>query len=316
MASAKRILVCGSSYGRAYFQALRGSSRYVAAGLLAAGSSRSRNLAVKYRIPLYLRVDEIPLGYDLACFALPSASSEIALDLLRREIPVLCEHPRNGAFVQAAIAEAHRSLVPFHVNAHFGDLSAGRAFARESRRLMREAAPVRVEIAATERSLYAALDLLGRASVLPQTQFSATRDHDWISLRAFCGGIPADFKIHAPGSRPLDGSPSYLVDIRVSVYFESGVLSMLSVAGPVVWNSNLSVAADRGAILWRFVTGGGRAATPHLLEERSRANLLAIAALDRETRGAGGLPWQQPDHLLAVSRAWDAALSAMNGLTE
>src|SRR5271169_6321437 len=159
-----QVLVCGSNYGRAYITALRHEPRkYKLVGILARGSARSQRVAAVNGVPLYGSADEIPDNIDLACAAMSSTAWAVVLQLVRRGIPVLCEHPYPAGMLKAALALASKHSVQFHVNGHFAGLPAPQAFIRECRRTGKLASPEFVEVMATERSLYGVLDILGSA---------------------------------------------------------------------------------------------------------------------------------------------------------
>ena len=123
-------------------------------------------LAAVNGVPLYRSTDELPDNIDLACAAMSSTAWPAVLQLIRRRIHVLCEHPYPASALKKALALAQERKVQFHVNGHFTNLPAPQAFIRNCRKTSQLASPRFVEIMATERSLYAALDIL--LSALPR----------------------------------------------------------------------------------------------------------------------------------------------------
>ena len=299
-----RVLVCGSNYGQIYFEALkRNRTAYQPVGLLARGSARSVALAQAEGAPLYRSVGELPGGIDLACVALGMQAAGVVLELIRRGIPMLCEHPQKPDFLARALKMA-AGRVPFHLNAHFGWLAAPRTFISETRRLMTSELPLSLHVQATDRSLYGLLDIAGLALAgLRPGRFRAIAPS---VLRGRMNGAVAAFEIQgSSGRRSLpDGSPGYLFDQRIAIGFPSGVLTMLSVAGPVVWNQNLGRINALDRPLWNLHSPAEECTGRRFQEMRIQANLAALEALARHVATATPPPEQNPSHILAVSRLW------------
>lgn len=310
LGSPYRVAVCGSNYGQAYLDALAESpGRFSVVALLARGSERSRRLAARHGIPLRHTAGELPAGVDLACAALPASADGVVLELLERGIHVLCEHPRGPDFIDRATATAEEAGVCFQVNGHFSDLPAPRAFADRCRERL-AAGPLRfVELVAHERSLYAALDIFGRA--LPGLgDLEVERIGGAGGFVTFTGRLSqrpareatALLQIQVPGAELADGSAGYLVDVRLCAGFDDGVLSLLSITGPVVWNANLARGAEGSGGLWEIL--GAPATASELRNARSIANLEALErlVLEIETGDAGGAKDRR--HVIDVARAW------------
>lgn len=306
------VLICGSNYGRVYFDALRlSSSRFRIAGLLARGSARSISLAREHHVPLFRKVEEIPPGVELACAALGMDAAAVVLALLRRGIHVLCEHPQGSSFLRRALRAASRAGVCFHLNAHFSDLPPARAFVRQARLRNAKEAPRFVHAMATDRSLYSLGDVLRRA-LGDLEPFSAESVSRGPLLGALCGRIGrVDLLLQLQDGRKVagallpDGSPLYLVDHRIALGFASGTLTLFSVAGPVIWNSNLHHAvAPRGPV-WKHSGAKTGPGYRELYDMRLRANLAAASALAHHAAGSAPPLEQSSPHILGVSRFWE-----------
>ncbi len=307
-----RVLVCGSNYGRSYLAPLLESAgRYLPVALLARGSDRSRRLARRYGLALCRTLEELPEEIDLACAALPSAADDVVLALLDRGLHVLCEHPRRTGFLNAAYRSAARSGARFQINGHFGDLPAPRAFVERCRQLAAESAPRFVDVIAQERSLCAALDILRRAlaGLGPVTLEHARGSGAFVTIEgrlhsARTRGVRAIFQVQTPTGQPADGSPRYLVDLRIAAGFDRGVLSLLSVAGPVVWNANLGRAAGDADRLWETVSSERSVTGAGLRQARREATCTALERLAHEIESGVAAPEVSREHTLDVARAW------------
>jgi len=311
--SRMRVLVCGSNYGRTYITALaRNPRKYQLAGILAQGSLRSHEVAALSDVPLYHATDALPDNLNLACAAMSSAAWPVVLQLIRRGIHVLCEHPYPPGLLRSAINLAQKRSVQFHVNGHFASLPAANALIRAGRRFSKRSVPEFVEIMATERALYATLDIL-MSAVGSRQPFRArvwSRSKKFVVLEGTLGTMPLSLSVQVSGrqdrARLADGSPEYLLDQRLTLIFSRGVLTLLSTAGPVLWNGNPAQMLSDEEPLWSVIFGQEPQTSADLYEQRIQANVAALNSIRRSILGKGLPESQHPQHILAVSKAWES----------
>ncbi len=310
-----RVLVCGTGYGRTYLEAIRlGGARYHLAGILARGSPRSELAASEYGVPLYRSLDDLAPGIDLACAVIGAASFHLVLGLLERNIHVLCEHPQRSSCVHSALEFAASRGLCVHVNGHFADLRAAEAFVDHCRLENGIAPPCFFHVTCTDRSLYAALDILRRVLVsFAPFQFQVTsRLAPFTIVQGLLAGVPVTFHLQSRNDGRVlpDGSPAYLVDHRIVVGFRSGLLTLLSVNGPVAWNANMNSAVGPSPLLFTVTQEYSALTAALLYEQRIATNLAAVDAIVKNMQEGATPPEQAPNYLLDVSRAWEA-LSAL-----
>jgi thiazolinyl imide reductase len=307
-----RVLVCGSNYGRAYVTALaREPRKYQLTGILARGSVRSERLAALNLVPLFRSTDELPDNIDVACAAMSSAAWPVVLQLLRRRIHVICEHPYPSKELKDALDLARKRRMQFHVNGHFANLPGPAAFIRACRQARDGGPPELVEVLATERSLYATLDILlsamGGDRLLRVHELS--RNARFVLLEAALGKTRVRISVQVSGTpqkdRLPDGSPSYLVDQRLTAIFPTGVLTLCSTGGPVLWNRTATYAAGHGKPLYTTIYSH-RENLCELTEERIQANVEALNAIRLSVLGHELPQAQWTEHILGVSSAWQA----------
>ena len=115
-------------------------------------------------------------------------------------------------------------------------------------------------------------------------------------------GIPILFRLQFPYQDPIpDADASYLVDYRITAGFRSGVLTLLSMGGPVAWTANY--ACFKGSQFQQTE----QASPDELRAQRRDANLEAIQGiLSGTTPGE-----QEPEYLRAVSAAWQQIAAAI-----
>ena len=290
---------------------------YALSGILARGSRRSRELAASRNVPLFESTKELTGESDIACFAIGSSGSEIIPNLLAMGMHVLCEHPRLKADLDAAFHCASKNHVCFHVNGHFGDLPAPMTFIEKMRTFV-PLAPLHLNVAVTNRSLYAAVDIIrrGLGRLAPFEFAFPTRAGLFACTSGLLAGVPTTFQIQdRSGTRlgPLaDRSGDYSSDFQIIAVYPEGVLSLLSLAGPVVWNRNYNRAAGEEA-LWSAL-GRDRAFTAkELRRERVLANLAAIDQLARSIRGSPPASEQTSEHILEVAEVWELLCERLKG---
>ena len=316
-----RVLVCGTNYGRIYLAAIEQRPRaFELVGILARGSARSLKLCKESGVPLYREVESLPGDIDIACAAMGTFGEGVVLRLLERRIHVLCEHPHGPDFMEAAKRIAAQHHVCFHVNGHFAGLEAASAFLKHCNLVRRVAAPVFLDAMATDRSLYGALDILRRATTTFSPFAFLARDHrpPFTLVKASAGGVPATLQLQDSGTEGRmalqDGDPRYLVDYRLAVGFPHGVLNMLSIAGPVIWNNNLFRSSKKNRRLWTFLYHRP-VSSFDLYRQRVKANLMAVRCLVRSAREHFVPPEQNPEHIFEVSRAWAEIMALIHGST-
>ena len=308
--SRMRVLVCGSNYGRTYINALaREPHKFQLAGILAQGSVRSQRLAALNSVPLYRSADELPDTINLACAAMSSDAAPVVLQLIRRGIHVLCEHPYPSDWLKRAFYLAQERGVQFHVNGHFANLPAPEKFIRECRQAGERVRPEFLEVMATERSLYGALDILLAAagSRQPLRVHVLSRQTKFVLLEGNLGRVAVRLSVQASQKgrgRLIDGSPDYLVDQRLTAAFPAGLLTLSSMAGPVLWNRTPSQAEDEEP-LWSVVCSRATRTLAELGEHRTRANVAALNAIRQSILGLGTPGTQHPQHILRVSKTWE-----------
>jgi thiazolinyl reductase component of yersiniabactin synthetase len=305
-----RILVCGTNYGQTYIEAIqKARGEFELVGILARGSLRSRELARGLGAPLYQNIDNLPMGIDVACAAMGVSGAEAVLGLLKRGIHVLCEHPQRPDFIEAALAAAASGRACFHVNGHFAFLKAASAFIKHCSVLYRSSGPSFIDVMMTDRSSYGALDILRRSMQSFEPADLVLQGHSlpFSVVRGTLATVPVTFQVQPSnqgGEKILaDGDPNYLVDHRIGIGYPEGVLTLMSVAGPVIWNSNYSRSSGRELPIWTTIYGQATT-TPDLHEQRIGANVEALRSLVKSGQDDTIPAEQDAKHLLDVSFVW------------
>ena len=128
--------------------------------------------------------------------------------------------------------------------------------------------------------------------------------------------MPTTFQIQRSGTKGhivlADGDAGYLVDLRLAVGFPQGLLSMLSIAGPVIWNSNIFRSLALNGPMWTRIYSKS-VTSFDLYEQRVRANLLAVRCLVKSVREHVVPEDQTRGHIMDVSLAWNRIISLIYG---
>jgi thiazolinyl imide reductase len=330
-----RVLVCGTGYGATYLQSLwNHESGLRLAGLLTRGSERSRALAQQWGVPLWRTVQEIPhQAIDLACVAVASpAGPSLTLDLLRRGIHVLAEHPIASEDLEAALGTARETGTTFHVNAHYADLETVAPFLATATACHHTAPPLFVSALTNPRALYSCIELISR---IVGDGWGRPSPGGWVSDGRGVGGEVPFVTIQCTlNSTPLllhiqrtvtaeDNGAHLWASHQITAGFPSGTLLLAETAGPVVWipayPSVAELASPAGPSLlarpsWSLLSPPPSTTGDFFFRIRDRANRIALWRIAEQIRT--GRPWseQSPEHLLGVSRAWSAILTALGPL--
>ena len=263
---------------------------------------------------LFRSVQELPEGIDLVCAALGRNASDVVLELLHRGLPVLCEHPQRPAFLAQAFQISAARGIPFHINGHFGDLPAAKDFIREGRRRREEAEPVFLAAMLTDRSLYGFIDILRRAVDRLEPCLLQVIGHSgpFRILEGSIRGIPVTLQVQGSVTGPEtsdilpDASKAYLVEQRMELGFATGVLTQLSIAGPVFWNANYHAGMDPNEPLGIPLYLNDGLSARSFQQERAAANLHSMRAIAAQAGGGETPSEQTAEHILEVSNVAEA----------
>ena len=310
------ILVCGSNYGATYIRALAGSRDQIRlAGILSTGSARSLAYAQQAQVAHYTRLEDIADGsVDIACVAVPGdAGQRLSLALLAKGIHVIGEHPIGPEQVRKALTVAELHGRVFQVNAHFADLLAPQAFYQGLRVAQNLGPALHYDLAINLRTLYSALDLVGRAiGSLDNFQVIApTMDADTLFANVLLVNPKVRISLLCQNfaSAADDGSAT-LLNHRCSATFAHGNLLLAESNGPVIWfPSPVSMPLQQ----WRNYLPVDMAQLDalQLQQQRDQANRSAVLNMIGAINGQGRQAHQQPDYLLALAALWEQVLYAL-----
>jgi pyochelin biosynthetic protein PchG len=243
--SALRVVVCGTTFGQVYLEALSRPSDHVElAGVLARGSDRSRQCAEHYGVPLYTAVDALPGDIDVACVVIRSGllggtGTALAQELMARGIHVLQEHPMHSDELAACLRCARQAGVAYHLNSFYPHVGTVRRFLAAVRELRAEQPIEYVDAACGFQLAYSLLDILGLAlgGIRPWTLGGAVpplgTGRPFAGLDATLAGVPVTLRIQNEMD-PSDPDNHAHLDHRITVGTESGSLTLHATHGPLL----------------------------------------------------------------------------------
>lgn len=258
--SKKRILVCGTGFGKIYLKAIRESKKYELAGVLGRGSARTKKLATNLGVPVYTNVIEATGEIDAACVVVPNAAgggtgTEIAQKILEQGIPTLLEHPAHEQEIIKCLKVSKN--VPFMLNPFYRYIKPVRIFL-ETAKIMREYSTLlSASLECAIHVLYDGLDILGCAlgdlstwdlgtvAQIPQT--SSTGGGNKI-IGGVVGTIPVLFTVNTNVDREDMDHPLHLYH-RIELTFSTGRLCLVNTHGPVIWMPFLRMPRDEDGTL-------------------------------------------------------------------
>lgn len=244
-----KTIVCGSTFGQYYIDALKKYSEFFeVTGLLARGSRRSLTLAEKNGIPLFTDINKIPEDIVLACVVIRSEGvggegCEVAQRLMERGIHIIQEQPIYPKNLMECYRTAKKYEVIYSIGNLYMKLPEVQRFIKVSRKLGDLNALRYMSLYFCTQVAYPALSILIEA-------ISGFRE--WKNLSVIKGNGPFDIITGQAGAIPITIEFNNKINPQVPddfmyilhkflLFFESGTLSLEDTFGPVTWRPRIYV---------------------------------------------------------------------------
>lgn len=253
-----RVVVCGTTFGRVYMEAVRRTHpRLILAGVLARGSDRSRDCAAAYGVPLYTSVSELPDDIDMACVVVRSgvvggAGARLADMLIARGIHVIQEQPAHHEEVANCLREAHKNGVHYQLNPFYRSVAPVRELLNAATRLREQAHIDYVEATCAVQVLYPMLDMLGKSlgglrpwsfaetAPLPSRSKTLKSPFPYTTIEASVSGTPVTIRVQNELD-PTDPDNYAYCLLRATLGTERGNLTLSDTLGPTLWHPRMHV---------------------------------------------------------------------------
>lgn len=245
-----KVLVCGSTFGQFWLAALkRYPERFTVVGLLAGGSTRSRDCAQRNNIPLFTDPARLPDDIDFACVVLRAAvmggtGSELAQRLMAKGIHVIQEQPVHHDEVVANLRIARQQGVHYRVGNLYPHLPAVQQFSQAAQRLLRRQTPQFVDAACASQVAFPLISMLTEALGAPRPwRFTAQAllpDAPFQIVTGVIAGLPLTLRVHNEVD-PQDPDNHFQLLQQITLGFPAGRLSLTDTHGPVMWQPRLHI---------------------------------------------------------------------------
>jgi thiazolinyl imide reductase len=254
-----KVVVCGTKFGRVYMSALAAADIGMdLAGIVAAGSERSKRCAQQYGVPLYTDVAQLPADIDAACVAVGSGvaggpGTQIALQLLGRGIHVLQEHPIHHDELATLFRSARKSQCVHLMSTLYPHVRQIHQFLVASEALRARHTPIFIDGACSLQLKVSFLDIVGRAlGRLRPWAFEALPPRGgtrapFRSVQGEIGGVPVSLRfqnqLHA-----VDPDNHCHLYHQLTVGTAVGSLNLVDTHGPILWRPrpHIPLAIQRG----------------------------------------------------------------------
>lgn len=251
----KRILVCGTGFGKIYLKAIIESEQYELAGILGRGSARTRNLAESLGVPAYADFAEIGTEVDAACVVIPNAAgggngAEIAEKLLLKGIPTLLEHPAHDKEIVRCLRAAKG--IPFMLNPFYRYIEPVRNFLKTATIIGQSSKLLCASLECAIHVLYAGLDILGCAlgdlstwklGEITEVPISSLAGGGNKCVGTVIGAVPVMITVNTNIDGRNPDHPLHLYH-RIELTFSTGRLCLVNTHGPIVWMPFLHMPRD------------------------------------------------------------------------
>lgn len=251
----KRVIVCGTTFGQIYLDAIAHDPDTELVGIMAQSSERSVKTAEKYGVPLYHSTEELPEGIDIAFVVVRSGclggmGTEIAEQLLEAGVNVMQEHPVHYKDIEKLARTAVKNKKIYLVGDLYKHLRHVNDFTACAKELNEKNQLLYIKAAFSSQVSYPAADILLES--LPSGSGFNVKDH--ISSGGFqvltgdIKGIPFTFEIHHEVN-PADPNNNMDFMHEIEFVYAGGRLLLANTFGPLLWfpkmNTDISYAVNR-----------------------------------------------------------------------
>lgn len=244
-----RVIVCGSTFGRFYIEALkRNIEEFELVGIVARGSKRSKQCAEELGVPLFTEIEQIPKDIDLACVVLRSGvlggnGSLLAKELLNRNINVIQEQPIHKSDMTECIRIARKNKLVFMTCDLYVHLPAVKAFIESAAKLLKQQKALYIEASCSTQVSYPLIDILSQIfhTMKPWSINFVNRESGPFHVATGkISDIPVIYQINNEIDPDDPDNYMHLLQ-KITIGTEGGHLALEDTHGPVIWYPRLHV---------------------------------------------------------------------------
>lgn len=251
----KRVIVCGTTFGQIYLDAIAHNPDTELVGIMAQNSERSKLTAEKYGVPLYHSTEELPENIDIAFVVIRSGclggmGTEIAENLLKAGINVMQEHPVHYKDIEKLARIAVKNKKIYLVGNLYKHIVQVNDFMSCARKLNEENQLLYIKAVFSSQVSYPAVDIL--LNTLPSGSGFNVSGHisngGFQILTGDIKNIPFTFEIHHEVN-PSDPNNNMNFMHEIEFVYAGGRLLLANTFGPLLWfpkmNTDISYAVKR-----------------------------------------------------------------------
>lgn len=243
-----KTIVCGTTFGQFYIEAIkRQQDRFELVGILAGGSEGSRLCAKSNGIPLYTEVSQLPEDIDLACVVIRSGvlggkGTDITKKLLERKINVIQEQPLHNKEIAECMKLASKYGVKFSVGNLYLNLKSINAFIQASKYISQKCDILYLDMSFISQVSYPAVQIMTAflPAMKPFRITSVQKSGPYSVLTGEIGKIPFVMRIYNE-INPEDVNNYIRFLHRIAIGTSGGTLTLNESNGSVIWNSEMYI---------------------------------------------------------------------------
>lgn len=254
-----RTIVCGTSFGRFYIEGIKLlKEKYELVGILSTGSAQSKKIAQKENVRLYTDVSQISKeDVDMACVVIRSnivggKGSDIAEKLLEKGIHVLQEQPVHFEDMKKCYRIAKNNNCNYFIEMFYSNLTIPKKYISIAEKLTEKSKPLFLEVSCSLQVLLPTIDIVGRImggfTPWEMSPESVENIGMFSQISGMVKGIPCEIKIQNELNADDPDNYVHLLQ-RMTLYTESGSISMTEAHGEIVWNPCYLIPRDEAGVL-------------------------------------------------------------------
>ncbi|HFH7912167.1 TPA: Gfo/Idh/MocA family oxidoreductase [Streptococcus agalactiae] len=245
-----KAIVCGTTFGQSYINAIKKINNIELVGILAFGSSRSKRCAEEHNVPLYVDVDSIPGNIDIAFVIIKSSvlggkGTELSESLLKKGIHVIQEHPIHYREIENCLKLAHEFNSCYIVGNLYNSLETIEKFIEAAKYLNKEDVLEHVDIMTSSQLLYSLIGILNEAlpllrsfNIIPTL---TEKRYPFNRVVLSNGQLDVNLQIHNEVS-DVDGNNHMHLLHKITFFYKSGRLALEDTFGSVIWRDRMNIS--------------------------------------------------------------------------
>lgn len=242
----KKIIVCGTGFGKYYLKAIKSMQKEVElVGILSRGSKQSAACARELFVPLYTSLEQLDeVEIDIACVVIKSEivggnGSNLVQYFLKRGVHVFQEHPVHYDMYASSIKLARQRNCCYFMNTFYPYLKSVDVFLKAIERLKKETKINYVCAECGIQVLFPLIDILGRvtgnmSALRIDKELIDEKQMPFAVVRGSIGTVP--FILLVKNEMNIEKAESNIALLhQINVNTSCGNLTLTDVHGQVVW---------------------------------------------------------------------------------